>query len=48
MNLEISTALTKDNMLIEYWRIEYNQVLSQKASDYFPHSPEAITLKILT
>ncbi len=48
MNLETSTVLMEDNMLIEYQRIEYNQVRSQKASDYFTHSLEAITLKILT
>jgi transposase InsO family protein len=39
MNPKISTVLMEANILIEYWRIEYNQVRSHRALDYFPHSP---------
>ena len=48
MNLETYTVLMEADILIEYWLIEYNQVRSHRALDYFPHFPEAIMLKILT
>ena len=42
LNREIFTTLTEARVLIEEWRMEYNQVRPHSALGYRPPAPEAI------
>jgi putative transposase len=48
LNREIFYTLAEARVLIENWRIEYNQVRPHSAKDYKPPAPEARTLQPLT
>ena len=44
LNREIFTTLTEARVLIEQWRIEYNQVRPHSALGYRPPAPEAVLI----
>ena len=48
LNGEIFTTLTEARVLIERWRMQYNQVRPHSSLSYRPPAPEAIMTKILT
>ena len=48
LNREIFTTLTEARVLIEQWRIEYNQVRLHSSLGYRPPAPEAIIPVTLT
>jgi len=48
LNGEIFTTLTEARVLIERWRMQYNQVRPHSALGYHPPAPEAILVPILT
>jgi len=48
LNGEIFTTLTEAMVLIERWRMQYNQVRPHSSLGYRPPAPEAIMTKILT
>ncbi len=48
LNIEIFTTLTEARVLIEEWRMEYNQVRPHSALGYRPPAPEVIIPVTLT
>ncbi len=48
LNREIFTTLTEAKILIEQWRMDYNQIRPHSSLGYRPPAPEAVMVKILT
>jgi transposase InsO family protein len=46
LNGEIFTTLLEAKVLIENWRVEYNQIRPHSSLNYQPPAPETITPKI--
>jgi putative transposase len=48
LNREIFMTLEEAKVLIEQWRMEYNQVLPHSSLGYKPPAPEAILTGVMT
>ena len=48
LNREIFTTLTEAKVLIEQWRMDYNQIRPHSSLGYRPPASEAVMVKILT